>query len=717
MGFRVFATQELHPFTAGGIGRVIGNFLADSSPEELARTAVVLWSNDTTVKGRMASVYPGLKCVVVSDRDYETETADGRMYPPANAYERTHLLHGRSVLMMQALLRLERELGVIDYIEFPDWGGMAFASCQEKKLGRGLRHATLAVRLHTTDGLLASFEQRGTDDASLALFDMERKAIADCDLIVGQLRPVAEFVRQFYGFDRAEWDAKVRIHAPVVQLDGKLAQGAVRPSLDTPITFTSKIQHCKRPDVFVRGCVEFLLKHPEVTAPVQFIAHAFDGDYYERVKALIPADLTDRFAFISGLSGVDRTAAIANTVCVFPTSYESFCLAAYEASLAGAFPVVNASTPAFSADTPWRHGVNCLGFDGSARDLCRGLEAAFLRGLAIEPVVLPADVPPWATASTLRADPQGAPHRPRVAAVIAHADDAGALISSLEALSAQVHALDEIVVVDGASEGPASVALLDRLESVPRIRVCRTGVASPTGSLLARGLDEVTADLVLLLESGTVIAREFVGEGVRALAGQVGFDFTTSHSGAWSSDSDTVQRTRLTVGEACAFALRDAAHAPPACVLARSDAARAVGFSDELGMDAWWNFHLRAIAAGRRYLVSSSIDIDAAPDRSGSGMPRQVRQHNVLRSLKAHLGDALVPPYALCSAAPHVPVLASENLQPLFDELEGYRRMELVVAATRLTQFLQYRAPWLLRAMTGTLRRSWRSYKKLRGRS
>ncbi|HEY0661843.1 MAG TPA: glycosyltransferase [Lysobacter sp.] len=716
MGYRVFATQELHPFTAGGIGRVIGNFLAEASQDEMQSTVVLLCSEDASLAGKVTSVYTGLKCIVVSERDFEADTADGRVYPSFDSYEYTHPLHRKSVVVMQALMRLERELGSIDYVEFPDWGGMAFASCQEKKLGRGLAGATLAVRLHTTDGLLASFEQRGVDDASLALFDLERKAIADCDLVVGQLKPVAEYVRRYYGFAREDWEPRLHIHAPAVRLDGDPAATTVRPSLETPITFTSKIQHCKRPDVFVRGCVEFLLAHPEVTAPVRFIAHAFDGAYYERVKSLIPAHLAGRFEFVSGLAGINRTAAIANTVCVFPTSYESFCLAAYEASLAGALPLVNGSTPAFADGTPWISGVNCIGFDGSVRGLSKALKHAFLGDIRAEPVRLPADDPSWSIEPKAGAPRAKEPVRARVAAVIAHRNDAHALLDTLDSLSALTNAIDEIVIVDGASDDAVSTTLLKQLDAVQRVRVCHSGVSAPTGSLLSRGLDEVSTDFVLLMEAGAVVSPDFVDDGARALMRNDAFDFSISPAmrrpSAALSPAEAV-RAHVTMGEACAFAVRDRNHVPPPCLLARTRAVRDIGFGDELEIDPWWQFHLQAMSGGHRYLVSSTVDVEGVRYRhADSATPEQVQQHNVVRSLDVSVGSVRVPPYALCGTKARSEVNPAVN-----DELDAYRRMELVAAAVKITQFLQYRAPRLLRALTGALRRGWRVYKRLRGRS
>lgn len=716
MGYRVFVTQELYPFTAGGIGRVIGNFLARSTPEELARTAIVCVSSDRDLAAKVDAVYPGLKCKVISERDYQAESEDGRRYPSPDAYSATHALHMRSTLVMQVLLQLELEVGRLDYVEFPDWGGVAFASCQEKKLGRGLREARLAVRLHTTDSLLSSVERRWIDVGSSSIYDLERKAIADCDLIVGQLRPVAEHVRRFYGFAREEWEPRLRIHAPHVMLDGRpIAQESVRPSLDTPITFTSKIQHCKRPDVFVRGSAEFLLKRPECTATVCLVAHAFDGDYLDQVKSLIPETLKARFQFVEGLSGNSREAFIARSVCVFPTTYESFCLAAYEASLAGALPVVNTSNPAFGSDTPWAPGVNCVGFDGTAHSLAEALETAYFGSVQAVPVRVPDDQSPWNTVAA------GGPASPaltaRVSAVVMHRNNAGGLIDTLDSLLATTYPLDEILVMDSASDDPVAAALLDRLEQggSGRITVVRVPVRAAMGTLANRGIGRATGDYVLLLEAGDSIVPGFVADAAGALARHRDYSIVTSHAELVGSPD----RFMINLGEASALGLHRN-HYSSSCCMVRSTQAASLRFSDELEVDTWWDFHFRATSEGARYVVSSTADVSksmvAASEDSGTTAADRIRRHDVLRTRNAQVGKVSIPLFMTEGARDPDEAVSSDEVEALRQQLHMYTHSETVFAALTLARFLEHRAPVVLRLMRGTMRRGWRAYNMLRGR-
>ncbi|WP_217539671.1 hypothetical protein, partial [Stenotrophomonas sp. GbtcB23] len=88
------------------------------------------------------------------------------------------------VLIVQEPRALQKSEGALGYVELVDWGAAAIAATQEKLLGNDFLQTTLAVRLHTADSILADFEPRAQCIHGLSLYDLERKALADCDLIV-----------------------------------------------------------------------------------------------------------------------------------------------------------------------------------------------------------------------------------------------------------------------------------------------------------------------------------------------------------------------------------------------------------------------------------------------------------------------------------------------------------------------------------------------------
>ncbi len=62
-GLRVFVTRELFPFTAGGIGRVVANILATSTPQDLQNTAIVYVGDGVDQGMGWNDVYAGLRSV------------------------------------------------------------------------------------------------------------------------------------------------------------------------------------------------------------------------------------------------------------------------------------------------------------------------------------------------------------------------------------------------------------------------------------------------------------------------------------------------------------------------------------------------------------------------------------------------------------------------------------------------------------------------------
>lgn len=722
-GLRVFVTQELYPFTAGGIGRVIGNVLAESSRDELRNTAIVYLGRDLT-EARFKGVYPDVRFLAATEQDYQLYDAQGRDYPAATAYGDAPL-RLRSVLAMQALRRLERDEGPLGYVEFTDWGGAAFAACQEKRLGRAFAQATLAVRLHTTDALLSSIEQRFCDQASLALYDLERKALADCDMIVGQLRPVAESVRRFFDFKQEEWTPRLRIHAPPVKLSSaKSVAKAIRPALDTPITFSSKIQHCKRPETFVRGVAEFLLKHPQVSAPVCLLAHAFDEGYLARIKALVPKSLGKRFQFLADVAGEARERMIAGSVCLFPSAYESFCLATYEASLSGAYCIVNSANPAFGEDTPWIPGRTCLTFDGTAEDLVRALEQAYFSAPELDAVVVPADPLPWNEAPAAPRTP-AAP--PRVSVFVSECSSGAALLSTLDSLNGSSHADLEVIVADNGSGDAVALSLFDRLEQSQsgRISVARCGVAATPGSVLNRAAHLAAGDYILFLRAGDVVSPDFIEMASVALASDESYAVATSVTGCLKASSSydrgmlhAFESFWLVIGEARAQGLHVNRYSPDGCLM-RARLAREVAFNRELEQDVWWDFHFRAVASGARYLVSNTTDIvrsAGADEEPTSVYLLKLRRHDVLRDKKMDVMGVRLPTFVIEGGG----AVGSEQTAVLsnadYHELRDYRSSETVFVALKLAHFLESHSPRLLALCKRGARFGLRTMAKLRRR-
>ncbi|MDF3982438.1 glycosyltransferase [Luteibacter sp. PPL554] len=729
MALRVFVIRELFPFTAGGIGRVAANILATSTPEELKKTAVVYLADGLGAR-RFNAVYPDVLFVEAGPSAHRTVDKKGRRYPRAHAYNDT-MLHGESVRAMQALLKLEAGHGPLGYVEFGDWGGNAFAAAQEKLLGRGLREATIAVRLHSTDSVLAMVEGRSTDIHALCLYDLERKALADCDLIVAQLPSVADRMKAFYGFTDDEWDSRVVVHAPPVVLDhGDIAAQAIQPNDDTPIVFSSKLQRLKRPDVFIRGCVSFLRARPQYRGDVVFLAHAFDESYQKSIENLIPWDLRNRVRFVGRATQEERAKTIARSVCVFPTIWESFCLAAYEASMAGAVCVVNEQNPAFDARSPWISGDNCETFDGSAEDLGRCLQDIFERGdHALSVAYAPEDAGPWLVRTLPPKQKMVAD--PLVSVVIPHYNLGAYLHRTIDSVLTSTYSNIEIVVVDDASTESVSLAVIQRLAELgdDRMRVIRAPYNRGLAATRNAALEVCRGEFVLPLDADDLIGPEFIELAVGALVANPAYDIVVPQTAYFHDDEEGRLHTQVElencyvfIGEARASGLHQNRFST-ATMLIRKKTAHALRYRDELVAYEDWDFYLRAVQQGVRFIVTSDVHFfyrvrgDSMIHSLEGRSRHRLAYHDILRDKSMRVGLIDLPLFAIEGfEAEGAPVAAGVADPELRARLDAYENSEVVRAALTVAHIIQRRAPWMLPIGKRFARSVYRLMKRVRAR-
>ncbi|MDR5743740.1 glycosyltransferase [Caballeronia sp. LZ029] len=705
---RVFVTTELFPFTHGGIGRSIANMLSVSSEEELSRTAVV-WVGDECDAARFAILYPKVRLIVASRESYRLADDDGISYPPQWAFTDTDW-HWHSVRALQGLLRLAAE-SKLDYVEFQDWGGLGFASIQEKLLGRAFADTVLAVRLHTADSLLADVDSRPVDKRGLAVYDLERKALADCDLIVAQLPEVARAVQTFFAFADDDWNARVVLHASPVVLDiGAVAEHSIEPSGDTNIVFSSKIQHLKRPELFVRGCCGFLRANPDYRGAIVFAAHASDQKYQQRIERMVPADLRGRFQFLDKLSTTERHGAVSRAVCVFTSPFESFCLAAYEASMSGGICVLNGTNPAFGDHSPWIDDVNSIKFDGSAPGLAAALGRA-VRGGARDVVRVPQTPAPWTLAPARRADaaPASVDSMPLVSVVVPHFNLGHYLVRTLDSVLASTYANVEIVVVDDCSTDRFSQVAIERLEGVhERLRIVRNEMNLGLAATRNVALRHASGEYVLTLDADDLISPGFIEMAVGALNARPGYDFVIPQTGFFLDADEGAIGTQVAFtdyavfyGEAAAAGMYENRFSTATC-LARTRTLRELGYREELEAYEDWDLYMRATAAGKRFIVTSGIhffyrrrqeSMFHTPERAAR---HRWLYHDLMRKKALRTGVLRMPLYVMESGSADSGSVESlsEQIETMQARLDHFQRSRAVAAALRLQDWTRRNAPW-----------------------
>lgn len=725
MALRVFVVRELYPFTAGGIGRVAANILTTSTGDELENTAIVYLGDGLNAR-RFNAVYPGVRFVDAGPSTYRTVDRDGRRYPRPEAYDDT-TLHGESVRAMQALVRLEAEIGPLGYVEFGDWGGNAFAATQEKMLGRALVNATLAVRLHSTDSILAAVEGRSSDIHALCLHDIERKALADCDLIVAQLQSVADRMKSFYDFSDAAWDPRVVVHAPPVMLDhGEAVAEAIHPDDDTPIVFSSKLQRLKRPDVFVRGCVALLRARPQYRGDIVFLAHAFDESYQRSIENLVPWDLRSRFRFVAKATQEERAKTIARSICVFPTTWESFCLAAYEASLAGARCVLNEGNPAFDSRSPWIDGRNCEKFDGSAEDLGRCLVRAFERAdTSFSVARAPAGMAPWSIARAAAASPLS--NQPLVSVVIPHYNLGAFVHRTVDSILTSTYSNIEIVIVDDASTESVSQAVIQRFDELAdeRLRVVRAPYNRGLAATRNAALPHCRGEFILPLDADDLIGPEFIDMAVAALTANPDHDVVVPQTAYFHDEDEGKLHTRceldhcyVLLGEARASGFHQNRFST-ATMLIRKSRLETLRYREELTAYEDWDLYLRAVLQETRFIVTNDVNFfyrvrsDSMIHSSEGRSRHRLAYHDVLRDKSMLVGNIRLPLYAIEGFAAGGGMVAAGGDAELRARLDAYDNSEVVRGALVIANAIKRLAPWMLPVGKRVARSGYRFAKKV----
>jgi glycosyltransferase involved in cell wall biosynthesis len=724
---RVYVTKELYPFSSGGIGRVIGNLLQAASPCDRKEMAV-LWLGESIDADKFGLVYPGVRLITAPMRDFEIVDPSGRRMLPLWAYTNTEW-HWMSVNAMQALSRFEKVEGPIDYIEFPDWGGLGFATIQEKRLGLAFDGAIIGVRLHSTDGVIGAHENVPRTLSSLSIFDIERKALADCDLLIAQVQEVANRMRDFYGFNHAEWDSRVILDPPVVLLTGRgYAKKSIEPQYDTPILFTSKIQSVKRPQVFIRGCVGFLEAASYYKGNIVFCAHAPDKSYLNSLKKMIPKRFEGRFVFLEEMGEVERNELIARSVCVVTSAWESFCLAAFEASLAGAVVVANKSNPAFSPGSSWNDGENCVMFDGTSAGLSEALQSVWRHPRCLSVVQVQTSGPRTHSEQRLTAEQKS----PLVSVLIPHFNLGRYLVRTLiSALEINYPNL-EVVVVDDGSTDDFSLERLHYIESLQdeRVRVVHCGGNRGLSGARNFGMQHVRGDYVLTLDADDLIDPSFVGLAVRGLERNPDFDFVVPQTAFFTDEEESGLNTMKVFsdyaafhGDARAAGLHENRFSTATC-LSRASVLRRYRYREELESYEDWDLYLRAATDGCRFLVTNGVhffyrrrpnSMIHSPEARSRGSQLY---HDLLRDKALDIGAIKLPLSVVspaiavkvqeCSApvAEHVPALINQA-QYLNDmaELERFRRSGAVRIAVRVSRTVRRTLPMLHSSLGKWMRR------------
>lgn len=415
-----------------------------------------------------------------------------------------------------------------------------------------------------------------------------------------------------------------------------------------------------------------------------------------------------------------------------PSDFESFCLAAYEASLLGARVILNGANPAFGDGTPWHDGLNCYKFDGTALGLQRALERSFSSESILRPVALTADTWPWnaGIAPTKFGSNDG---RPLVSVIIPHFNLGEYLPSTITSVLEQTYENLEIIVVDDHSTEEQSRDLIENLRSREHPGLKIVVPHGNIGLAAARNLaiEHAGGKYILPLDADDLVDRRFIEAAVKALERNPDFDVFVTPA-AYFHDGDALilpgqekdfPDYAVFVGEARVSGFRQNRFST-ATSLIRAEILRKYGYIESLRCYEDWNLYLRLAQSGHRFLVANDVYFHYR-DRANSMVKatrdpywHAVFQHDMLRAgTKISHTDPLAY-LAFCDAPVLVAPVLSPEIMRLSSGFSGGQLLPALLSTVRqqimilkMKRFFLY-ASRKARHRYRTKLRKWRALRK-----
>lgn len=362
----LLVAQEFSPLTRGGIGKLIRD-QADHFVK-CGHSVSVLLLGTAETKYDPSKINP--KVIAHRATDLLAVHSTQPDFRNLIKFARNEQ-YKNSLICAAAIKELFIKGNEYDFIEFPDYEGLAFVSSNMKKAGHWPYRTAIAIRLHSTLFMLREFDTGYQIDLS-EVYALEIESLKNADLVIGHTQSVCDSVEK----SLAQINVRIpkpRVTFPYISFDYVSSAKTCTLSPNFSIFFTSKLQHFKRPLVFLKGTLLFLTRTDIKNVQAIFMARITDLEILEKLKRVVPKQFETDVIFVEEERPEVRNQSIQGQISVFTSEYESFCLAAYEASLAGSIPFLNFNNPAFDELSRWRDKHNCIKFDGTCDDLSNKL--------------------------------------------------------------------------------------------------------------------------------------------------------------------------------------------------------------------------------------------------------------------------------------------------------------------------------------------------------
>jgi hypothetical protein len=398
--------------------------------------------------------------------------------------------------------------------------------------------------------------------------------------------------------------------------------------------------------------------------------------------------------------------------------------------------VLNGANPAFGDDTPWVDGNNCIKFGGTVESLVAALQRLFLeQPTEMTPVRPPSGSEPWhmvrcqSEVTTVENDD---PELPLVSVIIPNFNLGDFLPQTIRSVVESSYPNIEIIICDDASTGSHTIDILGRLNEAVGRDVLKIIYASYNRGLAgARNLaiEQAKGKYILTLDADDLISHDFIMKSVGALERNPQYSIVVPQAAYFSEVRTEIPRLQsdyldyaIFHGEAVACGFSENRFST-ATMLARRALFDELQYREELRALEDWDFYLRALLAGKRFIVTNELHFFYRK-RSGSMIStaedpvRRALFRDDLRRIHAFQSGALrIPAFAFLPWQPPSYEKAERNDLALLAEVEQYRNSEAVRVAVHLAHFFSARMPWILKPLKVSGGRVWAVYNRLRGRS
>ena len=214
--------------------------------------------------------------------------------------------------------------------------------------------------------------------------------------------------------------------------------------------------------------------------------------------------------------------------------------------------------------------------------------------------------------------------------IILAGDDYGDPFCTIQsALAGDLTRYQIILVYDLPPSAPERVAALDRLRysslvNDGRITVVELGFRGGAAAQANAGLRVARHEIIALARAGTSIDPAFFKSALTALARETEFDFVMPQT-IYSTSGHPARYLKARIAEGFNCSLQEQQLLCEFEFVARRSVALSIGFDESLDRFVDFDFHLRSIAAGHRYILSNRAE--AQLDLSGAVHTSHYRRH------------------------------------------------------------------------------------------